>query len=106
MHALDEEFLTTRQEPRRLRIALFRAFESGDVPPDIRKRYLDFLGERIRAAVLAAVREGRISWVDGLLSEENPNDALCREAACLAAELGKTEIVALFFAHRSEKERP
>lgn len=90
-------FLETKQEPKKLSIALSRYFGEGPLSPELRNRYENFLRLRIRAAMLAVIREGSVTWLKGLLQTGWLTPSLYQEAIRQSAALGRTELAALLF---------
>ncbi|MDO5425358.1 MAG: hypothetical protein Q4F41_16695 [Eubacteriales bacterium] len=97
MHDPDQLFLETKQEPKKLSIALSRYFGEAPLPDAVRERYRTFLRQRIRAALLFVIREGDPALLRSLIETGWLTPALYQEAVRLAASLGRTEMTALLF---------
>lgn len=91
----DELFLTTKQEAKKLTIALNRLFGGEPLPDVLTERYQSYIRRRIRPAVLLAVKENKPRLLSALLRTGWGTSALLSEAADLAASLGRTELTAL-----------
>lgn len=92
MNQQDEQFLTTRQEPLRLSIALSRYFGREPLTDEWKERYHTYLQKRIRAVIPEVIKRGDFRVLVMLAEEGFLTGALYQEAILRAADFGRTEM--------------
>ena len=102
MNTQDEAFLTTKQEPLKLHIALSRYFGTEPLSPEWQLRYHQFLTLRIRAVLPLVIKENQMSQLRNLVQDGFLCGAIYRDAILLSAELNRTEMTAFLLKHQQE----
>ena len=92
LNSLDEQFLTTSQEDKKLQIALSRYFSSAQLSPECKKRYEAYLKKRLRPCMLKLLEIGDFSRFVSFAETGWMNEKLYQEAILKSADLGKSEI--------------
>lgn len=92
MNQQDETFLTTKQEPLKLSIAIERYFGKELLTEPLKVRYGTFLRKRIRSALPFVIREGNFPALVQMAEEGFLCGPLYQEAILMAADAGKTEM--------------
>lgn len=91
---LDQVFLDSKQESKRLEIALSRFFGEEPVSPSMEAKYASYLSLRKRPALLFLVKTGNLSVLRAFAKTGWMDDFLRLEALRLSADLGHTEMTA------------
>ena len=90
----EEKFLSTKQEPLKLSIALTRFFEVTS--EEWKSRYGDYLKRRFRAAIHALILEGNLSKIEILCAYGWHTESMLQEFIETAGKQNQTEIFLYF----------
>ena len=95
MTSYEEEFLSTRQEARRLSIALLRFIQIDD--PEWKNKYQKYLSLRFRPALSTLIREGDLTRIRALCSFAPVTESALNSFIDVAVQNQQEEILCLDF---------